>query len=354
MITEPEYRLIDVDSYSSLKLFVDDRKKYHKKHVLKEKVKEEVSRELVFGDLVDTMLLLPYERLNEKFEISTIGELDKDANQMNFFAVKLWELTIRYLDEDNSITQDFTVLAEEAFELSKYDRQGNEVRFKKKEFADILLKFEGSEQEHWYNQKRKTFGKTLVSFSEMEFAENVVKELRKNFATKKIINLVSDNRYDVHNQLGIVFKYKDVQLKCLLDKLIVDHTEKKIYPYDLKTTWDVEGFLYNFLKYRYYIQGGIYTLGVSQWMIDEGWTNYTLMPFSFIVTCSSNYMNPLIYETDRKDFQNALDGFTHEGRYYKGINQIVEELKWHRETGTWNISMDNFLSSGIVKLKLSA
>jgi hypothetical protein len=61
-------------------------------------------------------------------------------------------------------------------------------------------------------------------------------------------------------------------------------------------------------------------------------------------------MNPLIYAMSDVNMQDALNGFEHKGREYPGVEQLIDDLKWALENDKWNISQENYLSNGIVKL----
>ncbi len=52
--TEKEYRDVSMDSSSSLKEFSLDRRKYHKKYVLNEKVEDNETKASVVGRVVET------------------------------------------------------------------------------------------------------------------------------------------------------------------------------------------------------------------------------------------------------------------------------------------------------------
>ena len=43
-------------------------------------------------------------------------------------------------------------------------------------------------------------------------------------------------------------------------------------------------------------------------------------------------------------------GFEHKGREYPGVAQLIEDLDWSIENDKWNISRENYLNNGIVKL----
>jgi hypothetical protein len=47
---------------------------------------------------------------------------------------------------------------------------------------------------------------------------------------------------------------------------------------------------------------------------------------------------------------NALDGFEYKGREYPGVAQLIGDLKWALDNDVWNISRENHINNGIVKL----
>jgi hypothetical protein len=48
---------------------------------------------------------------------------------------------------------------------------------------------------------------------------------------------------------------------------------------------------------------------------------------------------------------DALIGFTHKGRTYPGVKQIIEDLQWAKDTDTWNISKTRYELGGVVNIK---
>ena len=62
----------------------------------------------------------------------------------------------------------------------------------------------------------------------------------------------------------------------------------------------------------------------------------------FIVCDSSGYMQPLVYTTNEEHYAQALGGFYMHGKYYPGLNQALSDIQWHKHTGMWNISRNNY------------
>ena len=348
-LNEKAYRALDRDSYSSIKDFLDDRVLYYRRYIVGENIKIKETKAMVFGNLVDCYLLEP-ERFEEKFHIATS---QRPSPQMLQLAEAAFERTIEDCDENGVQQSSLDTILRLSYNDVKYDKDGNDVAFKRKgQTLDTVKKdFLSGPALQWYKQLRLSYGKTLVEAREAANAELVVKTLKTSEVTKDIVNLTNDKRYSIYNQEKILFNYNGRDLKCMVDKIIVDHQERKVYVYDLKTTWNVEEkFLQNFFDKRYYIQAAVYDIAVKSWMDDLG-LNYTVVPMKFIVTDSNNYQGPLIYECTNEVLEKSLEGFTYQDKEYIGLNQALEEIEWHKQTGKWTASPTNVKNKGRVKIK---
>jgi hypothetical protein len=77
---------------------------------------------------------------------------------------------------------------------------------------------------------------------------------------------------------------------------------------------------------------------------------YEILPPKFIVCDSTNYACPLVFTMDDNSFDDASKGFEHKGRKYPGVKSLVDDLKWAIKNDKWNISKENYLNNGLVKL----
>lgn len=348
LMTERQYRAVEVDSYSSIKDFLENRNKYYKKWVLKEDLKEEETSSLKNGSLVDCLLYTP-EEFESRFSLSSVQE---PTGQMLKFVKALFSKTIDYTNDEGSITRSFESISKEAYNDVKFDRNGNVVDFKRDSYEKVIEKFVGSDAELYYNALRNNYGKTVVELSHVQNAEKTVYELKNNWVTREIISRENSKRFEVYKQFPILFSYMNYPLKGLLDQLELDHEERTIQPIDGKTCWDNEReFQTNWFKYKYYIQAAVYYLAAKHWAEVEGWGHYKTLPMKFVVADSSNYQNPLIYTTDEENLNQGLHGFHMRGKYYPGVEAAIEDLKWHKETNIWEISRENFENKGVVKIK---
>ena len=340
--TEAVYRATLLDSSSSLKDFSMDRKKYFRKYILGEDVEDKDTQAATTGRVVETLLLEP-EQFDKRFFMSSCVEAPSAL--MLAFVNALYKFTKEATDEDGSVTRSFEDISKDAYAESGF----------KIKYDAVISKFVGSDAEIYYNEMRtvKSKGLTVVTAEDVNNAEKIVEELRNNPVTKDVVNLVSSSRYTIYNQLQVEGYVLDGhEFKSMMDKVIVDHEKKTIQVYDLKCTWSVENFLEEYYLYRRaYIQALLYYKAALHFMNNtEDIRGYRVEPPRFIVCDSTNYYNPLIYTLSDKDLEDAYNGFTHKNREYKGVKEIIADLKWALENNIWNISRENSINNGIVNI----
>ena len=339
--TEAQYRAIYLDSSSSLKEFSTDRRKYHKKYILNEVVEDEDSKAATMGRMVETLLMEPH-LFDERFHLSTC--MSTPTGLMLEFVEALYRHTVAATADDGTITRSFEDMCNDAYVDSGF----------KIKLDAVLGKFIGSDAEVYYKEIREVRAKhlTVVTTQEIANAEKVVIELKTNPTTAEVVNLVDDVQYSVHNQLQVEgYEVFGHMFKSMMDKVIVDHKAKTVQVYDLKCTWSVENFYNEYYLYRRaYIQGFLYHKAAESWASEMGYGDYEILLPRFIVCDSTNYANPLVYAMTQDSMNNALDGFEYKGREYPGVAQLIGDLKWALDKDVWNISRENYLSNGVVKL----
>lgn len=339
--TEAQYRAVKMDSSSSLKEFSMNRKKYHKKYILNEQVEDEDSKAATTGRVVETLLLEP-EEFDNRFHMSIVTAAP--TAMMLDFVEALCKHTLAATNEDGVVTRTFEDLTRDAYVDSGF----------KIKLDAVLGKFLGSDAEVYFKEmvEVRSKGLTVVTMQEVDNATKIVEELKTNDFTAPIVNLVKSARYDVYNQLQIEgYEVFGHQFKSMLDKVVVDHEKRTIQPYDLKCTWSVENFYEEYYLYRRaYIQGHLYINAMWHHFKDLVDQDYTVLNMKFIVCDSTNYTAPLIYDMPQSAYENAEQGFEHKGRKYPGVKSLIEDLQWAVENDKWNVSRENYINQGIVKL----
>jgi hypothetical protein len=342
--TEAQYRAIVMDSSSSLKDFSQDRKKYYKKYILGEKIEEKENLSANMGRIVECLLMEPH-LFDDKFYMSSCASTP--TGLMLDFVEALYRHTRDATDENGVVKTPMNELLEAAYKDSGF----------KIKYEAVVTKFVGSDAEIYYNEIRTVRSKnlTVVNTMEISIAEKIVEQLRINSTTAPIVNLINSSRYQVINQMPIEgYTIDDHEFKSLLDKVVIDHKEKTIQPYDLKCTWNVENFYEEYYLYRRaYIQAYLYYHAMLHMANDptSECYGYTVKYLQFIVCDSTNYYQPLIYTLDMNDMMDAYKGFVHKGKTYPGVGDLIAALKWCVSSNTWNISHKNYLSNGIVNIK---
>jgi hypothetical protein len=342
--TEAQYRAVEMDSSSSLKDFSQDRKKYYKKYILGEKVEDKDSSSANMGRIVETLLMEPH-LFDDKFYMSSCASTP--TGLMLDFVEALYKCTELATNEEGKVVIDFSELSLEAYHISGF----------KIKYEAVMNKFIGSDAELYYNGIRTVRSKnlTVVNTTEIAVAEKIVEQLKTNSTTGPIVNLVNSSRYEIIDQMQVEgYTVDGHQFKSMLDKVVIDHDQKTIQPYDLKCTWSVENFYEEYYLYRRaYIQAFLYYRAMLLLVHDKASPchGYHVEYLKFIVCDSTNYYQPLIYTLDDGDMDDAYDGFVHKGRTYPGVKDLIAALSWCVETNTWNISHKNYLSNGIVNIK---
>ena len=339
--TEAQYRAVQMDSSSSLKEFSQNRKKYHKKYILNERVEEEDNLAATMGRIVETLLLEP-EEFDNRFHMSIVTSAP--TGLMLDFVEALYKHTAEATNEDGVLTRNFEELCKDAYVDSGF----------KIKLDAVLNKFVGSDAEVYYKEIRevRSKGLTVVTTKDVDNATKIVEELKTNDFTSPVVNLVNSARYSIYNQLQVEgYSINGHLFKSMMDKVIVDHTAKTITVYDLKCTWSVENFYDEYYLYRRaYIQGYLYYWAAHHHFAELCAQGYLMANPKFIVCDSTNYSAPLIYEMTNDAFINAEEGFEHKGRQYPGVYNLIEDLDWAIENDKWNISRENYLNNGVVKL----
>lgn len=339
--TESTYRATMLDSSSSLKDFAENRKKYYRKYILSEKVEDDDTKAAVTGRIVETLLLEPH-LFDEKFHMSACAS--SPTGLMLAFVEALYKHTLDATNEEGVVMREFADLSQDAY---------NDSGFKIK-YAAVIEKFSGSDAEIYYREilKVRMNNLTVVTTQDVTNAEKIVEELRTNFVTSEIVNLVTSSTITVYNQLQVEgYKVGSLMFKSMMDRVIVDHENRIIRVYDLKCVWAVENFYEEYYLYRKaYIQAYIYHIALQHFR-NTNFPGYSIVPMQFIVCDSTNYYNPLIYKLTVQDLKEAKEGFEYKGKTYAGVAELVAGLEWALDNNVWNFSKANYESNGIVNLR---
>lgn len=350
------YRELSALNCSMIKLFDTDPVKFFEQFKLGRKKEENKNTSLLIGDIVDFYLLDcrgNEDEFNNRFEEKfALFEGTKGTGQAFLLADILFKISQDNTDENGVVKLSFDTMFSEA--LVKIQEQGKyKGATEEKALEDFYKK--GYD---YYESLVANAGKLVVDVSLLDKAKRVADLLKDDEFTKDVFADSEDENVEYFPKFAIEWEAQSsrgrvIKCKSEVDILRIDHKKKRIYPKDLKTTYDNENFNYSYLKYRYDLQAAFYTMAVHRWATGEGMGSYTIEPFEFIVgDTSANNRRPVRYQLTTEDIKAARDGFSIRGVKYKGINQLIDEIVWAEDNDMWNCSKEVFDNDGKLKLEI--
>jgi len=349
MDIKKDYRKIQALNQSAIITFSKDPVQFYKEYILNQGRSFRGTSATLIGDLTDFFLLecnaseMEFDqKFDEKFaRIETVGKA-----QVYTLADELFEIAKRSA-VDGVVQENFSAMFKEAFRTVRNAKcyQGeDEDKAYKKALEEFLKK-----GKPYYDSKLVAMDKSQVNDFQIQTAKRIANQMLTDNNISWIFR--GDEDIEYLPKYAIEFEYMNFDCKMEADMIHINHSTKMIQPYDLKTTYDNESFENSYLFRAYYIQAGYYRLGIIEWAKTE-LPGYIVNPMKFVVgDTSMNARRPLVYETDWDMFEESMYGFTYKGEEYKGINTLMEEIKWAEETGIWTISKTNFDNKSTIKMK---
>lgn len=327
-ISFDDYLLIDALNYSTLKSVSDKGRLFNF-------YKKEESASMSLGNVVED-LVLPTKDPSKYF---ILRESPPTASTLVLADAVVDHCKKNNLDP-NLIINDGEFLNDLVVSLglwSKMERPSRENRYLgDKQFNEYIC---------------SKFGEAKAIALEMwDKANHLAKILKEHPHTKDIISTGE-------NQLSYVFKLKlfrerSVTYKIRIDKLIIDHENKVIKPFDLKTGHiDASQFEINFYIFKYYLQLSLYSIGVAHFR-DKYYPDYSIDNFKFIyISTTEPNPYPVIWEASEEWVKLGFEGFYNGSRYNKGIEELTKEYLFYMDNST-EMDMNISLNNGTIKIPL--
>lgn len=322
-ISEEEYRALDRPSYSFFKELGDVGPS-----VIRDGIDFKSSTSLTLGSLVDNLLTQEnYDPLSEYRVTKIVPDLSGTTHHSKILKHihdnRLLEVNEKILKD---ICENLGFKRNPSFTDKKFEIQLNMV----------VSMLNGTK----YIQER-----------DYQLALQMADVIKYHEYTKDIINPSFD--VEVVNQAIILFKLKGLPVKGMLDRINIDHENKIISPYDLKTGYHYN-FLENFWKYRYYLQASMYSAAIYYILANsDEFEGYKVEPFRFIYISREKPDIPLIYEVPHQFIEYGMEGWTTvTGRKYKGVVELVEDYKWYVENEEYNLTREIVENNGKITINV--
>jgi hypothetical protein len=309
-VTEEEYRKDPAISYSTLSRF--EREGWRKIGQLFDK---QETAALQFGGAVDCLLTDGEEAFKEKYFVADFPDLQDSIITI----VKA--LFGTYSSKYRSISMIPDIKVMDAAVIFKYQSNW------KPETRAKVIKEKG---EDYYNLMYLAGDKIILSQDEYNEVIACIEELRSNDVTSFFFNGSYDESIEKVFQLKFKAEYEGTPLRCMFDELIVDHTNKIIYPIDLKTTGHPEEeFESSFNKWRYDIQAKLYTYILSEVIKNDDYFKDFKIEYYQFVTINKKTLAPVIWEFD--DNHSIRDMMDDEGNVLRDWRKILDDLNYYLE-----------------------
>jgi hypothetical protein len=166
---------------------------------------------------------------------------------------------------------------------------------------------------------------------------------------------LDEGKYDLIFQHELNFVYNGFRFLSFVDFIKIDHENKTIQPFDLKTGSGSSGeWTKSFIKYRYYFQYILYTIGMQDIAKQLDLEGYELLPFKFMFAGRTEKL-PIIFDIDPIWNDAAINGFTTVAGYkYKGLDELLTEIDWHWSNQQFNITKELSDSNGHLTISKDA
>lgn len=326
------------DSQSSLKDLDYSPAYYKAKHIDKTIVSETFDADhFLIGSLADSILLTP-ECTEDLFAVRTFDSSPQ--------VKKL----VSYLIKEGADYSSYDILFDIAKHLKLFGQIKNIDTFKstleKENFEEAITFFE------------KNIDKTIVSKEHYEKAVEISHALLTSPFTANYLR--ESDGVEILTAHPIYWYYKDLPFKSLLDHVSINHNTKKITINDVKTTrFNTSEFKNSILDYRYDIQGSFY-LKAFEWWIEntrKDLADYTVDSFNFLVASVKYNDCPLIYRMTTSDYFIGQIGakLSYNGmrKHYRGFDNIIDDLIWHKKTNIWYAKKEYYENKGIIDINIA-
>lgn len=321
-VDEPTYRADNALSYSRLSQFF---KNGPKALISNEKID---TPSLRFGSLVDVMLT-SHEEFDDRFYVA---DIDRFSDTIRKIVEDIYGFVENVKEDDDSLDSlDDLILLNS---LNKFEYQTNwktETRIKK------LIEL-GSD---YFMVLKYSTGKTVISPQEFQEAQRCVQTLKTHPFTYQIFECNEDE--EIFYQLKFKTTIGGVPYRTMKDLVKVNHKEKTIKPFDLKTSGkDEEKFVESYENWCYWIQSPSYKRTLCNIIEeDDYFKDFAVEDFKFIVINKNNLL-PLVWDDlDPKAVEKAI--FNKYGVTWTGL---LFDANWHLQNGKFDYSRKSYENNG--------
>ena len=139
------------------------------------------------------------------------------------------------------------------------------------------------------------------------------------------------------NEFEIYWKYPNTEVECksMIDRIIIDHENKKITLVDLKTSSHISEFREKFFEYKYYRQMAFYWMAIywhfKNVLTDKNFDDYTKETF-IVVIGTKDPIEVKVFEITEKTLNLGI----------LEIDPLMRQLEWHFKENKWDYTKEYY------------
>ena len=301
----------------------------------------------IIGGAVDCMLTQGIDEFNSKYYVSRLE---------NKYSDKITSICKEVFDMASKNNEELVLTSLYPYILQACNNHEYLMNWKDDTRVNKII-----EAGEYFNSLIESNNKTVLSQEEYTKVSNIVNSLLNNDTTKDYF--IEGFEATILYQLPIYFKYKDVDCKALLDMVRIDHTNKIIYPIDIKTSGDyTRNFLKSIRRFSYHIQAAFYTEALEYYVsTKEELKGYKIANFRFIVESVIEQGEPSVYilsddyleigKNGREEIllEKEINGSLVEYNRIpaiEGFSQLIDRYKWYMNHLDYEKRMEYFMKNG--------
>lgn len=269
------------------------------------------------GTMIHEYILQPEEFWKDYIILDfAVPKVKQQKDLLEFYSTA--RLVDPFASEDNILLKSY----EAAY-------NNNKSKEKKIQEAKELVELYQNYIEYFRNKDSKK----VISFADL----NMLKAIKKNMEEHKKANELLFNypeTFEVHNEFHINWEYPnasslgDLPCKSLLDRVMIDHTNKKIILVDIKTTADVYNFKHSVEEFDYCRQLAYYWLAIHWYFKNELKLNieeYEYETYIIAVQSHDGY-EVRVFKFNPKTVEERL----------VAIDYAIKRIAWHKNNNLWD------------------
>lgn len=192
---------------------------------------------------------------------------------------------------------------------------------------------------------RNKDSKKVISFADLALLKTIKQNIQEHKKANEIL-FAYPKTFEVHNEFHINWEFPnaselgDIQCKSLLDRVMIDHTNKKIILVDIKTTADIYNFKHSVEEFDYCRQLAYYWLAIHWYFkhelnIDLAVEDYSYETYIIAVQSHDGY-EVKVFKFNPNSIEDRLSV----------IDWAIKRIAWHKNNNLWDYVKEYYEGDG--------